>query len=411
MDGARSEWSRGIVVAVAVVLAAGLAGCGGVKPATESGGAESETYKVGAILSLTGTYAALGASEKNALDLEVKRINDAGGVDGKKIEVIIEDDATDEAKAVAAASKLIDQDNVIAIIGATGTGQSMADPRRHRSRGHPPDVDGRRYGHHREVRPARLPDAVVEHDRRPVRARASQAADGHKKIAVISDSGGYGKDGHAVIVAEAPKAGLEIVSDQTFNAGDTDMTAQLTKIKASGAEAIVLWTAGKEAASIVQERRRDLGLKLPLYGGSGQAQGEFVRGRGSLPPRASSSARARASSRRTGAKAPRSTQVSTTSPSATKRPTARLPTSSPVMRSTRLPSSRTRSRRSGGDTDSGGAARCHRADQGAPRLRWSLHVLADRPQRPHRRGPRALQSHRAAWDCRCSDACVLAEGL
>ena len=58
--------------------------------------------------------------------MEVKQINDAGGINGRPIEVIIEDDATDEAKAVAAASRLIEQENVVAIIGATGTGQTMA---------------------------------------------------------------------------------------------------------------------------------------------------------------------------------------------------------------------------------------------------------------------------------------------
>ena len=77
-------------------------------------------------MSLTGTYAGLGEPEKNVLEMEVKRINDAGGVNGRPIEVIIEDDATDDAKAVAAASKLIEQDEVVAIIGATGTGATMA---------------------------------------------------------------------------------------------------------------------------------------------------------------------------------------------------------------------------------------------------------------------------------------------
>ena len=88
--------------------------------------AAGDTIKIGAIVSLTGTYAGLGQPEKNALEMEVARINEAGGVNGKSIEVIYEDDATDEAKAVAAASKLIEQDKVVAIIGATGTGQTMA---------------------------------------------------------------------------------------------------------------------------------------------------------------------------------------------------------------------------------------------------------------------------------------------
>ncbi len=75
----RSVWSRMAVVAFAAVLAASIVACGGAN-STTSGGSAGDTYKVGAILSLTGSYAALGTSEKNALELEVKRINDAGGV-------------------------------------------------------------------------------------------------------------------------------------------------------------------------------------------------------------------------------------------------------------------------------------------------------------------------------------------
>jgi branched-chain amino acid transport system substrate-binding protein len=273
----RSIWARWAVVAFAAVLAASLVACGGAKSTTGGGGA-GDTYKVGAILSLTGSYAALGASEKNALELEVKRINDAGGIEGKKVELLIEDDGTDEAKAVAAASKLLGQDNVIAILGATGTGQTMA-TRSEIDRSGVPQLSmagGTAVTASLDKLVFQTPwsnTIVVPFVLKKV------AHDGHKKIAVISDSGGYGKDGHTVIAAQAAGAGLEIVSDQTFNAGDTDFSAQLTKIKSSGADAIVLWTAGKEGASIVKAAS-DLGLTLPMYGGSGQAKAEFAQGAG-----------------------------------------------------------------------------------------------------------------------------------
>ncbi len=77
----------------------------------------------------------------------------------------------------------------------------------------------------------------------------------------------------------APDAGIEIVSDQTFNPGDTDMTAQLTKIKNSDAEAIVMWTAGAEAATIAKNVK-DLGIDLPLFGSHGIARREFIDGAG-----------------------------------------------------------------------------------------------------------------------------------
>jgi len=99
------------------------------------------------------------------------------------------------------------------------------------------------------------------------------------RIAVLSDTGGYGKDGLSVIEAQAPKAGMTIVANETFNPGDTDVSAQLTKVKGSDAQAVLLWNAGKEAA-IVVKGARDLGIALPFYGGSGQARKEFPEGAG-----------------------------------------------------------------------------------------------------------------------------------
>jgi len=267
--------------AMATALAVIMVGCSstGATPSTTGGsGASAEPIKIGAIVSLTGTYAGLGAPEKKTLELEVKRINDAGGINGRPVEVIIEDDGTDEAKAVAAASKLIEQDKVVAIIGATGTGQTMA------IRG---DVDR-----------AGIPQvsmaggSAITSNFDPLVFQtpwsnklvipfelAYMKKAGITKIGVISDTGGFGKDGLAVVQAEAPKAGVALASSQTFNAGDTDFSAQLTKLKSSGAQAVLVITSGKEAASIVQQAKQ-LGVSLPLYGTHGNARMEFVQGAG-----------------------------------------------------------------------------------------------------------------------------------
>jgi branched-chain amino acid transport system substrate-binding protein len=262
-----------LAVSLAVSLAVMTAGCGG-----DDTTATEQPLKIGAVVSLSGTYAGLGQPEKNVLDMEVKRINDAGGINGKKVELIVEDDATDEAKAAAATSKLIDQDGVVVIIGATGTGQTMA------MRG---DIDR-----------AKIPQVsmaggtVVTNPVDPLVFATPWSnsivvpftldylkKQGITKIGVISDSGGFGADGLAVLKADAPKAGVAIVADQTFNPGDTDMTAQLTKIKNSDAQAIVMWTAGAEAAIIAKEVK-DLGITIPLYGSHGIARKEFIDGAG-----------------------------------------------------------------------------------------------------------------------------------
>jgi branched-chain amino acid transport system substrate-binding protein len=269
------------IVVLLTMLAVAVAGCGG--SSTESSGdatgaASGDPIKIGAILSLTGTYAGLGEPEKNLIEMEVKKINDAGGINGRPVEVIIEDDATDEAQAVAAASRLIEQEGVVAIIGASGTGQTMA-------------VRG-------DVQRAGIPQVSMAGGTvitNPVDSLVFATpwsntivvpftldfmkGEGITKIGLISDSGGFGKDGQSVFKAEAPKAGVEIVADETLNPGDTDMTAQLTKIKNSDAQAIVVWTAGAEAAIIVKNAR-DLGIDLPIYGSHGIARQEFIDGAG-----------------------------------------------------------------------------------------------------------------------------------
>jgi branched-chain amino acid transport system substrate-binding protein len=273
----------GLAVSAGLALTL-LAGCGGAGTPQQAstGGATADAkapYRIGAILSLTGPYAGLGVPEKNTLDMEVAAINAAGGVNGRSLELIVEDDATDNGKATAAASKLIDQENVIAIIGATGTGETMA-IRGEVDRAGIPEIsmaggNAVTEKFDKNVFQTPWPNRLVV----PFVLKSMQAK-GVKKVAILTDSGGYGKDGLAIILPELQKLGMTAVANETFNAGDTDMTAQLTKMKAAAPDAILLWAAGSEAATIMKNRQQ-LGIATPVYGGSGQARMEFVQGAGS----------------------------------------------------------------------------------------------------------------------------------
>ena len=279
MTGKWRQLSLPVVVAL-TLLVAPLAGCS--RGDDGSGDADGETvkepYTIGAVLSLSGTYAGLGEPEKNTIEMELERINDAGGVNGHPVEVVIEDDATDPAKAQAATVRLIEQVGVVALIGATGTGQTMG------MRG---DVDR-----------AGIPQVsvaggtVITGQLDPLvfqtpwsnslvvpftLGRLREA--GVTKIALMNDTGGFGVDGADVVKANVGAFGITVVEEQTFNPGDTDMTAQLTKVKGSDAEAVVLWNAGKEAA-IVAKNMQQLGMALPLYGSHGNARAEFAEGAG-----------------------------------------------------------------------------------------------------------------------------------
>lgn len=271
---------RKVALSTIVALVLVVTGC---SPSSGETQASVEPVKIGAILSLTGTYAALGTAEKQALELEVERINAEGGIDGTPIEVIIEDDATDEAKAVAAASKLIEQDGVVAILGATGTGQSMAIRGDIQRAGVPQISMAGGNVITAEFDPLVFQTPWANKIVVPFVLQAMKDS-GVTSFALLSDSGGYGKDGKPIVEQTATELGLDLVANETFNPGDTDMTAQLTKIRGSGAQAVVLWTAGKEAATIMKNAE-GLGMtsgegKLPFFGGSGQARAEFPQGAG-----------------------------------------------------------------------------------------------------------------------------------
>ncbi len=265
-----------VAASLLVVACVPVGGC--APESTEDAGGGSEPYRIGAVLSLTGTYAGLGIPEKNAIELEVARINEAGGIGGRPIEVIYEDDATDAAKSQAAAVKLIDEEGVLAIIGASGTGQTMA-MRSDAERAGVPVI-------------SMAGGSVITDDfsewvfqtpwpnRIVVPFVLKQIAEaGYTSVGLISDTGGYGVDGRDYVLAHAGEAGVTIVADETYNAGDTDMSSQLTKIRGADPDAVLIWAAGKEAA-IIARNARQLNMTQPLYGGSGIARQEFIDGAG-----------------------------------------------------------------------------------------------------------------------------------
>lgn len=279
MRGRRLRMSLAVLeAALAAALAVTLIGCsaGGTSGTEEK--PEAEPIKVGVIVSLTGQYAGLGAPEKKAMELEIERINNAGGVNGRPVQLLFEDDATDEAKAVAAATKLIDQEGVVAIIGATGTGQTMAIRENVKRAGIANVSMAGGTVITSEFDPLVFQTPWSNKIVAPFTLAQLKKA-GVTKVALVTSSDGFGKDGKAVLEAEAPNAGVEIVANETFNPGDTDMTAQLTKIKGSDAQAIVLWNAGKDA-STVAKNAKDLGITIPLYGSHGNARREFISGAG-----------------------------------------------------------------------------------------------------------------------------------
>ncbi len=220
-------------------------------------------YKVGAIFAVTGPAAWLGTPERNTAKMIEEQVNAGGGINGHPLEIIVEDTVGDATKTVTATKKLITKDEVLAIVGPSRSGTTMAVI---------PIVE--------EAKVPLISCAAAEAIVVPVKTwvfktpqmdsdaavRIFEYMKEHEisKIAIITATSGFGDQGRKQLQKLAPEFEIEIVADETYGPEDTDMTAQLTKIKASEAQAVVNWSI-VPGQVIVAKNMRQLGMKIPLF--------------------------------------------------------------------------------------------------------------------------------------------------
>lgn len=236
--------------------------------------AAPETYKIGAIFAVTGPASFLGTPEKNTAEMIAEQINAAGGINGKMLEVIVIDSQTDATKAVMAANKLIKSENVLAIIGPSTSGESLAVVEV-AERNQVPLVSCA--ASRKITEPIKPWIFKTAHNDKLTALRVfdhiKQA--GATKVALITASNAYGQSGREELLERAGDYGLEIVADEVFAPKDTDMTVQLTKIRAAGAEVIVCWGTNPGPA-IIARNMVQLGLTQQLYNSQGVASKKFI---------------------------------------------------------------------------------------------------------------------------------------
>jgi branched-chain amino acid transport system substrate-binding protein len=284
-------------VVVAFGLVVTMAGCGANTPEqAESAGAPAggeasgagesaveagEPYKIGALVSITGGASVLGAPQRNTFEMLGEEIDAAGGITGPDgllhpVEVVIYDTESEETKAVLAAKKLIEEDQVSMILGPSTSGESLA------------VLD--------TVQKAEVPMISMASSKmivQPVEERkwifkvgpndslTVQSAlewlteDGHNKVAWLSINNAYGDSGRMELEALAPQYGVEIVASERMDVGDTDMTAQLTKIRGTDAQSLIIYSILPEVA-IGTKNQYDLGMDLPVYTMGGADHPKFI---------------------------------------------------------------------------------------------------------------------------------------
>jgi branched-chain amino acid transport system substrate-binding protein len=291
----KSMKSVGLLLVVALFLLAGmlLAGCGGDDEATTTtAAAGSETTAggtdttgaapsgdpvvIGAIVSATGPGAALGEQERNVLEMMQEQLNAAGGVLGRPVEIMIEDDKSDPKEAVTAANRLIDQEKAVALIASTISASTLAVKEITAAKGLPQmamaaanDITDKapmewiwRTPHKDALAVARALTYISE---------SLQLT----KIAVLHDENAFGSSGNAEIEKTAADYGLEIVATESYKTQDTDLTAQLTKIKGADPEVIIVWGTNPGPA-LAAKNMQQLGMDIPYVGSHGIANKTFI---------------------------------------------------------------------------------------------------------------------------------------
>jgi len=237
-------------------------------------GTAAEPIRIGAIFSVTGPAAFLGEPERNTAKMLEEDLNKAGGLLGRKVEVVVYDDETDATKAVTAVDRLIKRDRVAAVVGPSTTGSTLAII---------PKVEEARIPLVSCAAAKRIVDPVKkwvfktpQNDELAVKKIYSYAQKaGITKLALVTASDAFGAAGREELKALAGQYGLSIVADEVFGPKDTDMTAQLTKIKGTEAQAVIVWGTNPGPA-VIARNRVQLGIKTPLYMSHGVASPKFI---------------------------------------------------------------------------------------------------------------------------------------
>jgi len=247
-----------LVLSFFVFLAAGMV--------VDAPAAAKEPYKVGAIFSVTGRASFLGEPEKRTAEMIAEEINAQGGIDGHPLELIVYDDEGDATKCNIAMKKLISHDNVPVVIGPSTSGTSLAIVKV-AERSEIPliscaaskkivmPVDERHWVFKVAGSDIHVSQRIYDH----------MKSKGITKIGIMTGTTGFGASGREELLAFASDYGIEIVADERYGPKDTDLTAQLTKIRGTEAQAIVNWSIGPTQVLAVKNWRA-LGMdNLPLY--------------------------------------------------------------------------------------------------------------------------------------------------
>ena len=239
----------------------------------------AKEIKVGAVLAVTGPASFLGGPEARTLEMLVEELNAKGGIKGDKIKMIIKDTSGSPEKAISFAKQLIEEEHVVAILGPSTSGETMALKKIAE-----------------DAKTPLISCAAAEVIVNPVAPYVFKTPQNDSfaaekifhemnklkitKVAVLSDNTGFGQAGKDQIEKIAPQFGIEIVENEVYDKGATDLSAVVAKIKANtNVQAVINWSI-VPAQSIVAKNMRQAGWDAPLFQSHGYGNIKYVEAGG-----------------------------------------------------------------------------------------------------------------------------------
>lgn len=224
---------------------------------------------IGEYGSLTGTTATFGQSTDNGIQMAFDEINKAGGVLGKKVKIIVEDDQSKPEEAATAVTKLINQDNVVAILGEVSSSRSLAAAPICQSSKIPMISPSSTNPRVTQTGDYIFRVCFIDPFQGAVMAKFAADTLKLKKVAILVDvRNDYSVGLQTFFRQHFKRLGGEVVAEQYYSEGDSDFRAQLTQIKATNPEAIYVPGYYTEVGTIARQAR-ELGITVPLLGGDG----------------------------------------------------------------------------------------------------------------------------------------------
>jgi branched-chain amino acid transport system substrate-binding protein len=227
----------------------------------------AEPIVIGGLFADSGKVAFVGTASRLVAEMAVKRINEAGGVLGRPLEMVVYDTESDPNIALRMARQLVEKDKVLAIVGPTATGSGMAVKKYTEEQQIPAVmtvggdvvIAGGKFG------PYKWTFKVPQRSSIAVKKIYAHLRDqGISTIALLTAKDGFGQDGRRHLQSLAGEYGLNVVAEETMDPSETDFSAQAFKLAVAEPQAVVVWTIGPAGAVVAKNFANLPGDQKPL---------------------------------------------------------------------------------------------------------------------------------------------------